>query len=152
MVNLIFRYFNLFAFGANLLNFWMVRNKVSSAVKIYLVSLSALPLIWWLLQVIGGYSSFLFVILPPKQHPLAAVFWLVDFIASWGSTIWIIWGNGAEELLKSNLVHGKESLRTPQKIKLFSAITSVAFPVLVVLGYSSGYFNSAVAAFSDLIF
>jgi hypothetical protein len=152
MVNLIFRYFNLFAFAANLLNFWMVRNRASFAVKIYLASLSALPLIWWLLQVIGGYSSFLFVILPPRQYPLAAVFWLFDFIFSWGCMVWVIWGNGAEELLKMNLSLGKKSRKTPQSIKLSFVVTSVVFPVLVILGYSSGFFSSAVANLGDLIF
>ena len=152
LVDLTFRYFTFIACGVSLLNLWTIRNKASSAVKIFLALPSALFFVWGLLQFIGRYSTFLFVLLPLNNHPLVSLFWLIYFISLWGSTVWVIWGNGANELLKNSLVHGEESLKTPQTIKLFFAVTSILFPVLVTLGYTSGFFGKAVMELNDLIF
>ena len=62
----------------------------------------------------------------------------------WGSAIWVIWGNGANELLKNGLVYGNENLKTPQNVKLFFAFASILFPLLVTLGYVTGFFSNAV--------
>jgi len=152
LVDLIFRYFTFIASGVSLLNLWMIRNKASFAVKIFLASFSALFFVWWVLQLIGGYSTFFFVLLPLNNHPLVALFWLIYFINLWGSTIWVIWGSGANELLKSGLVFGKESLKTHQTIKLFFAVTSILFPLFVIWGYASGFFAKALIDLADLIF
>jgi hypothetical protein len=152
LVDLIFRYFTFIACGVSLLNLWTIRSKASSATKVFVGSFSVLFLVWGLLQLIGGYSTFFFVLLPPNNHPLVAIFWLIYFLGLWGSTGWVIWGNGANELLKNGLVHGKESLKTPQTIKLFFAVMSILFPVLVALGYTSGFFGKAVIELNDLIF
>jgi hypothetical protein len=152
LVDLIFHYFTFIACGVSLLNLWTIRNKASSAVKIYVASFSALFFVWGLLQFIGGYSTFFFVLLPLNIHPLVAVFWLIYFISLWASAAWVIWGNGANELLQSDFVSGKESLKTPQTLKLFYAVTSVLFPLLVIWGYMSGFFGRAVIELNDLIF
>ena len=151
-VELIFCYFTFLACGLNLINLWTVKDKVTPKAKLFLASFSALFLIWGLLQIVGGYKTFFFIILPPNKNPLVILFWLIYFVSLWAETIWIIWGGGAEELLNNGLVYGKEKLKTPQNIKLFFAIVSIAFPVLVTLGFLSGFFSSTVSEFSDLLF
>ena len=144
LIDLVFHYFPFLAGGVSLLNLLIIQKRVSLVAQKYLVLLSALFFVWGVLQVIGGYSTFLFVMLPPNQHPLVALFWLIYFISVWGSAIWVIWGNGANELLKNGLVYGNENLKTPQNIKLFFAVASILFPLLVTLGYVSGLFSNAV--------
>jgi hypothetical protein len=151
-VELIFRYFPFLACGLNLLNLWAVKDKVTQKVKLFLGSFSALFLIWGLLQMAGGYKTFFFVILPLNQNPLVMLFWIIYFVSLWAGTIWVIWGGGAEELLNNGLVYGQEKLKTPQSIKLFFAVVSIVFPVLVVLGYLSGFFSNTVAGLGDVFF
>ncbi len=145
LVDLIFRYFTFLACVVSFLNFWTIRSKASLAVKIFLTSFSTFFLLWGLLQVMGGYNTFFFILLPPNNNPLVVIFWLIYFLSLWASAAWVIWGNGANELLKSGLVYGKESLKTPQTIKTFFAIISILFPLLVTLGFVSGFFSKAVA-------
>ena len=152
LVNLIFRYFTFIACVMSLLNLWTIRNKASFAAKIFVGSFSVFFLVWGLLQLIGGYSTFFFVLLPPKEHPLVAIFWLIYFLSLWGSTVWVVWGNGANELLQNGLVSVDQRLKTPQTVKLFFAVTSILFPLLVIWGYTSGFFARAVIDLNDLIF
>lgn len=140
----LFRYFSFIAFAVNLINLWTVRDKVTAPVKNYLASYSILFFFWGVLQIIGGYTSFFFVLLPPWKHTLVVLFWLIYFAWLWGSTIWVIWKGGAEELTKSNLVYGRNGLNTPQSIKLFFVAISILFPTLVILGFTSGFFNKLV--------
>jgi hypothetical protein len=134
-IELFFRYFTFLACILNLLNLWMVKDKVTPKAKLWLASFSALFLMWGLLQKAGGYKTFFFVILPPNKNPLVTLFWLIYFISLWAETVWIIWGDGAEELLNNGLMYGKEKFKTPQTIKLFFAVTSIAIPALVTLGF-----------------
>jgi len=83
---------------------------------------------------------------------LVALFWLIYFVSLWASTVWVIWGNGANELLKSGVVAGEARLKTPQNIKLFFAATSILFPLLVIWGFVSGFFGQVVVELSDLIY
>jgi hypothetical protein len=141
-----FRYFTFFACGIVILNLWIVRNKVSLAIKVYFALHAALFLIWGLLQIIGGYNTFFFVVLPPNHHPLVVFYWLLSFIYTWGVTAWVIWGDGANELSKSNSTIGDKKLRTPKDIKRSHIIESVLLPVLVALGYATGFFGKVVIA------
>jgi hypothetical protein len=140
----LFRYFSFIASAVNLVNLWTVRDKVTATVKNYLASYSILFFLWGVLQIIGGYTSFFFVLLPPRKHPLVVLFWLIYFAWLWGSTIWVIWKGGAEELTKSSVARGSNRLTTPQSIKLFFAANSLFFFILVILGFTSGFFSKLV--------
>jgi len=150
LVDLVLRYFPFLASGVTLFNLWTVRSRVSRAAKICLASFSGLFLTWGLLQTAGGYGTFFFILLPPNNHPLVAIFWAIYFISLWGCTAWVIWGNGAEELLRSGMVHGREGLKRPQYIKLFFAITSILLPLLVILGYASNVFGKVITALEQM--
>jgi len=143
LVELFFRYFCFLACVSTLLNLWVLRDRISFSIKIFLASYAVIFLVWGLLQVIGGYRSFLFVILLPKEHPLVVVFWLIEFAWLWGSAIWVLWKGGAEELAKSSTT--QKSARTPQSIKQFFAVSSLLFPILVILGFVTGVFSKFAA-------
>ncbi len=143
LVELFSRYFCFLACVSTLLNLWVLRDRISFAIKIFLASYAVIFLVWGLLQVIGGYRSFLFVILPPKEHPLVVVFWLIEFVWLWGSAIWVLWKGGAEELAKSSTT--LKRARTPQSIKQFFAVSSLLFPILVILGFVTGVFSKFAA-------
>jgi hypothetical protein len=144
LFDILFRYFGFLASAVILLNLWITRDRVTSKVKVYLTSYSMLFFLWGALQIMGGYKSFFFVILPPKEHPLAALFWLIYFVWLWGSTVWVIWNGGAEEMAQSGIVHSAKGPATPQSIKFFFAASSLLFPALILLGFSSGLFNKLV--------
>ncbi len=143
LVELFFRYFCFLACVSTLLNLWVLRDRISFSIKIFLASYTVIFLVWGLFQVIGGYRSFLFVILPPKEHPLVVVFWLIEFVWLWGSAIWVLWKGGAEELAKSSTT--LKRARTPQSIKQFFAVSSLLFPILVILGFVTGVFSKFAA-------
>lgn len=145
LVELFFRHFSFLACAINLLNLWSIRNRVTPAIKTYLASFAALFLVWGLLQVIGGYRSFFFVILPPKEHPLVVVFWLIEFVWLWGSAVWVLWKGGAEELAKSSAARNSKHARTPQSIKLFFTVSSLLSPILIILGFATGVFTNFAA-------
>ncbi|MBI3172117.1 MAG: hypothetical protein HYZ25_00235 [Chloroflexi bacterium] len=145
LVEPLFRYFSFLACVLTLLNLWIIRDRVSSAIKVFLASYAVLFLVWGVLQVIGGYRSFFFIILPPKEHPLVMVFWLIEFVWVWGSAIWVLWRGGAEELAKSSAALNPKRARTSQSIKLFFAVSSLLFPILVILGFGTGVFSNFAA-------
>ena len=145
LAELLFRYFSFLACVSTLLNLGMIRDRVSSAIKVYLVSYAVLFLVWGSLQVIGGYRSFFFVIFSPKEHPLVVVFWLIEFVWLWGSTVWVLWKGGAEELAKSSATLNPKRARTPQSIKLFFTVSSLLSPILIILGFATGVFTNFAA-------
>ena len=145
LAELLFRYFSFLACVLTLLNLWMIRDRVPSATKAFLASYAILFLVWGFLQVIGGYRSFFFVILPPKENPLVVIFWLIDFVWLWGSAIWVLWKGGAEELAKSSVILNPKRSRTPQSIKQFFAVSSLLFPILIILGFATGVFSNFAA-------
>jgi hypothetical protein len=130
--------------GLSLLGFWIIQKRVSPVARNYLASFPALFFVWGVLQQLGGYSTFLFVVLPPNQHPFVALFWLLAFTSLWGTTIWIVRGNGANELLKLSLGSARENPKVLQILKLFFVVASLLVPLLVIVGYASGFFAKAV--------
>lgn len=138
--DLIFRYFAFVAFGVNLLNLWVMREKLTPAGKVFLTVFASMFLVWGILQFIGGYSTFFFVLLPPLQHPLVILFWFLYFAFLWGTTDWVVWGSGADELAQSGLVRGR-NMQAPQSIKVLFITASIIFPMLLVMGHALGVFN-----------
>ena len=145
LAELFFRYFSFLACILTLLNLWMLRDRISSTIKAFLASYAIFFLAWGLLQVIGSYRSFFFVIFPPKENPLVVIFWLIDFVWLWGSAIWVLWKGGAEELAKSSVILNPKRSRTPQSIKQFFAVSSLLFPILIILGFATGVFSNFAA-------
>ena len=143
-IDLLFRDFLFLAAGLSLLSFWIIQKRVSPVARNYLAAFPALFFVWGVLQQLGGYSTFLFVLLSPNQHPFVALFWLLAFTSLWGDTIWVVRGNGANELLKLSLGAAKENPRALPILKLFFVATSLLVPPLVILGYASGFFANAV--------
>ncbi len=149
-VALIFRYFNFIAFSMSLLNLWATREKVTTKGKVFMALFSGLWLIWGVLQLIGGYNSFFFVLLSPIEHPLVIVFWVIYFAFLWGTTGWVLLGNGADELLQSDILLFRNVIATPQTIKAIFLVLSILLPLLLMVGHVLGIFSDLTKNLAEL--
>lgn len=137
--NFIFEYFPFIAFSVSLVNLWWMRNKTTSSIKKLLLALACLWLLWGILQIIGGYKTFFFVLLPPMQHPLVIIFWLLYFSYLWSVTAWVIWKNGAEDL--QQLQSSSNKTYSPKIIKGQFIAINIISPLLLIAGHTLGLFN-----------
>ena len=141
-VNLIFRYFYFIAFGISLLNLWMAREKVTPKGKVFMILFASLFLMWGIFQLIGGYNTLFFVFLPPTEHPLVILSWLIYFAFLWGVAAWVLFGNGANELLQSGIIHLRNIKPTVQAVKALFIALSIMLPLLLFAGHALGIFDS----------
>lgn len=138
LIVLMFRFFPVFAIATNFLNFLLVRKKMSSVTKKFLIYSTVYFLMWGLLQLLGGYGTFMFVFLPPWEHPLAAVFWVLHIAGVWGFAAWMIRGIEAEQALENEVIEGDDGVKKKREEMLRLAVTGSLFPVLVFMGHVTG--------------
>lgn len=141
--NLMIRYFPAFALVANFLNFLYLRfvsKKMNSATKKFLIYSTVYFIMWGMLQLIGGYKTFMFILLPPREHPLAMVFWLFHLVIVWGFAAWMTWGNEAEQISESERIGSDEAKKKQTEMLRFAIMGSV-FPVIFLLGHVTGFFD-----------
>ena len=141
IIEYIFRYFAFIAVGIGLVNLVAMRARLSRPAIIFYSIFTAMFLVWGLCQLLGGYGSWFFVFSAPLSEPFVAGFWLIYFAFLWGTTAWVLWGNGAIVLAESGLMHG-QGLQRPIGVKLFFAAFSVFFPIVLWFMRSSGAFSN----------
>lgn len=141
---LMIRYFPAFALVANFLNFLylrLVRKKMNSATKKFLIYSTVYFIMWGMLQLIGGYKTFMFILLPPREHPLVMVFWLFHLVSVWGFSVWMTWGNESEQVLENEMIDGDVGEKKKRAEMLGLAIMGSTIPVVVFLGHLTGFFD-----------
>lgn len=128
--DLFFRYFTFIAVGVNLFNLWFARARLSRSMMIFYGIFTSIFVWWGILQLLGGYSSWLFVFSAPFQDPYVIGFWLIYFLFLWGTTAWVLWGNGAAILAENGATHSR-GMQNPTMIKVFFAGSSLGMPLFV---------------------
>lgn len=132
------RFFPFFAVATNFLNFLIVRQKMNSATKKFLIYSTGFMFIWGTLQLIGGYSTFLFILLPPSDHPFVAVFWVLYFAGVWGFAAWMMLGDKAGQVQKNEKMDSENGVGKKRIEILGFAVMASLFPVLVFMGHVTG--------------
>ena len=129
--DILFRYFTFISFGINAIKLFTMRSQLSRPIFTFYSLFTSLFLIWGILQFVGGYNSFIFVFSEPLSDPLVALFWIFHFLLLWGTTVWVVWGDGAVSLAESGLIQGPGSTH-PLGVKIFFICFSVFFPFFVL--------------------
>lgn len=138
---LMIRYFPAFAIATSLFNFLYLKfisKKMNSTTKKFLIISTVYYILWGLLQWIGGYHTFLFILLPPREHPLVVVYYLVHVICTLGLAAWIILGGEMEQTSNIEMMNSDEGTKKSRtKFALYFLIGSL-FPLFLILGHAAG--------------
>jgi len=133
------RFFPFFAIVTNSLNFLIVRQKMNSATKKFLIYSTGSMFVWGMLQLLGGYDNCFFVLLPPWEHPLVVVFWVLYFAGVWGFAAWMMLGENSGQVPENEKRDSDDGTRKKRIEVLGFAVMGSVFPVMVLLGHLTGF-------------
>ncbi len=138
---LMIRYFPAFAIAANLFNFLYLKfisKKMNSATMKFLIYSTVSMFVWGVLQLIGGYGNCFFILLPPWDYPLVAVFWVLYFAGVWGFAAWMMLGEKAGQVQKNEKLDSENGVGKKRIEILGFAVMGSIVPVVFLLGQVTG--------------
>jgi len=138
---LFIRFFPFFAIATNLFNFLylkFVSKKMNAATKKFLIYSTGSMFVWGMLQLIGGYGNCFFILLPPWDHPLVAIFWVLYFVGVWGFAAWMMVGDDCGQVAEDEGGDGNAGVKSMRTKMLGITVMSSIVPVVFFLGQVTG--------------
>lgn len=141
---LFLRYFQLFAMVAIILCFLyfkFLKKKMKSSLRKFLLFSLFDFYMMGMLQLIGGYDSFMFIAYRPWEHPLVVVFWVLHLAGVWAVSAWIALGGGEDQSPQDEIGDGDYKRREKRLEMLGAAIYYSIIPAFFILEFVIEFFK-----------
>lgn len=141
---LFLRYFQLVALVVVIFFFLylkLLKKKMKSSLRKLLLFLMFEFYMWGMVQLIGGYDTFLFIAYRPWEHPLVMVFWVLHLAGVWALCAWIALG-GREDQAPQDEIGDSDYQRKEKRLEMLrGAIYLSIIPAFFILEFVIEFFK-----------